>query len=259
MFVSPGSVSVTLASVVLDRPDQSGLYIAKDIAGGWAYVVTDGDGDTRYRGQGSCAGGLHAGLRCGFLSALARVPECRQISILVDTRQAHRAMVKLARADGHVASAIAGRPVAVLTRPHARSSFQARSAAEHAAAAELQQRERAAWQDSEADDVADLAAANASTWQARRRGPLGAPVAHVAPRGVMAPLAPPAPSVIASGVAALGAMMRSGLAAAQQGLEAAGVLAAPRSAPRSRAVTDWLQDFDTRMATVRADLRDVGA
>jgi hypothetical protein len=31
------------------------------------------------------------------------------------------------------------------------------------------------------------------------------------------------------------------------------------AAPRNRALTDWLHDFDARVASVRSDLQDVGA
>src|SRR5258708_11621469 len=95
-MMSPvGSVSITLGSVVLDRPDQTGLYIAKDMTGGWAYLVGDAEGDNRFRGQGVCAGGLDVTLRCAFLSAANRVPDCDQIRILVDSRAAHGSMVRL--------------------------------------------------------------------------------------------------------------------------------------------------------------------
>lgn len=143
MHAPAGLVRITLASIVLDRPDHSGRYIAKDLAGGWAYLVADGDGDSRYRGQGVCEGGLEVALRCSFLSAMSRVPECRRIVILVQDRDAHRAMVRLACEDMRVAAAIAGRMASVMTRPEERASFHVRSAAERVAAATLMDRERA--------------------------------------------------------------------------------------------------------------------
>ena len=96
MFDAATSVCISLGSVVLDRPDQTGLYIAKDLAGGWSYLVTDPDGDTRCRGQGVCDGGLDEALRCAFLAAVGRVPESAQITILVDSREAHRAVLHTA-------------------------------------------------------------------------------------------------------------------------------------------------------------------
>ena len=128
MFGPTGSVSISLGSIVLDRPDQTGLYVAKDLVGGWAYLVADGDGDSRLRGQGACDGGLEVALRCAFLSASSRVPHFTQARILVETAQAHRAMVRLASIDGRVVAAIAGRPIAVMTRPEERSSFHVRTA-----------------------------------------------------------------------------------------------------------------------------------
>lgn len=44
---------ITLDAVVLDSPDQSGLYIARDIIGGWAYLIGDRAGDT-FSQPGSC-------------------------------------------------------------------------------------------------------------------------------------------------------------------------------------------------------------
>jgi hypothetical protein len=162
MFDPIGAVSIALGSVVLDRPDQTGRYFAKDLAGGWAYLVGDADGDARFRGHGVCDGGLDTTLRCAFLSALNRIPECGQIRILVESRQAHRMMVQLARRDPHVVAAIAGRPVSVMTRPEERSSFQVRSAAERAAAIALREREHAEWHRAAVEE----AAANAGADQA---------------------------------------------------------------------------------------------
>lgn len=143
MFGPVGPVRITLGTVVLDSPDRSGRYIARDMVGGWAYMIADKAGDTWARSQGGCPGGLDVQLRCAFLLASSQVPESRHITILVETRQAHRAMVVLARQDVHVIAAIAGRPVSVATRPGERSSFQVRAAAERAAALMLRDREEA--------------------------------------------------------------------------------------------------------------------
>ena len=143
MFGPLGPVRITLGTVVLDSPDRSGRYIAQDMVGGWAYLIADRAGDTWARSQGGCPGGLDVQLRCAFLLAASQVPDSRHITILVETRQAHRAMVALARQDVHVIAAIAGRPVSVTTRPDERSSFQVRAAAERAAALMLRDREEA--------------------------------------------------------------------------------------------------------------------
>ena len=145
MFGPVESVRIALGTVVLDSPDQSGRYIAKDMVGGWAYLISDKVGDTRSRSQGGCLGGLDVQLRCAFLLAANQVPDSRYITVLVETRQAHRVMVKLAKEDVHVIAAIAGRPVSVMTRPDERSSFQVRAAAERAASIMLREREHAEW------------------------------------------------------------------------------------------------------------------
>ena len=169
MFDPIGTVSITLGSVVLDRPDRTGRYFAKDLAGGWAYLVGDAEGDNRFRGHGVCEGGLDTTLRCAFLSAVNRIPDCGRIRILVDTRQAHRMIVQLARRDPHVVAAIAGRPVAVLTLPEERSSHQVRSAAERAASTALRDREHAEWHASEAE--AEAEAAGGADRRTTARGP----------------------------------------------------------------------------------------
>lgn len=143
MFGPLGPVRITLGTVVLDSPDRSGRYIAKDMVGGWAYLIVDRAGDTWARSQGGCPGGLDVQLRCAFLLAASQVPDSRHITILVETRQAHRVMVGLARRDVHVIAAIAGRAVSVTTKPDERSSFQVRAAAERAAALMLRDREEA--------------------------------------------------------------------------------------------------------------------
>lgn len=283
MLSPAGAVCISLGSVVLDRPDHSGHYIAKDLAGGWAYLVTDAQGDHRYRGQGVCEGGLDMALRCAFLSASHRVTDSGRLGIVVESRQAHRTMARLAVADPTVVAAIAGRPVAIMTRPQERSSFHVRSAAERAAAVALHERERAERQQSgalavlppeagatEAPDVETPAAADAvpaltTTWRSRR-GPEATPPAATAPD--IAEPAPPPPTPLAASqpppapppLAAMVRVVRQRLGEARQSLTTAGLAAArPAPPPRNRAIVAWLSEFDNHMASVKADLRDVGA
>jgi hypothetical protein len=278
MFDPIGTVSIALGSVVLDRPDQTGRFFAKDLAGGWAYLVGDAEGDNRFRGHGVCEGGLDTTLRCAFLSAINRIPDCGRIKILVETRQAHRMIVQLAKRDPHVAAAIAGRPVSVLTLPEARSSHQVRSAAERAASTALRDREHAEWQaveagalDVEAVDAkagepafdtasgsrrADIAATDEPgsmrSWRARRTAEAlrRAPAATPADAGAKA--AAPVPNI------AVRWLVRPLMEGTRNRLQAAGILAQSTS-PRSRAVMAWLQDFDRSVAAVTNDLQDAGA
>jgi hypothetical protein len=241
MFASVVPVRISLASIVLDRPDRSGVYIAKDLAGGWAYLVADADGDNRYRGQGFCAGGVDVALRCAFLSAASRVPECGQM-----------AMVKLAVSDPHVVAAIAGRQVAVMTRPQERSCFHVRSAAERVAAAALDDRERAEWYDSGViaqDSV--VAPAEAEIPQQTTPDPVvgSNPVPNWRVRnGALAQQ---------NGIAVSSALQ---VIARNVPAEAGPVATVPRRpSPRRRALAAWLSEFDNHVASLSADLRDVGA
>jgi hypothetical protein len=252
MFASVAPVRISLASIVLDRPDRSGVYIAKDLAGGWAYLVADADGDNRYRGQGFCAGGVDVALRCAFLSAASRVPECGQMTLLVQDRQAHQAMVRLAMSDPHVVAAIAGRQVAVMTRPQERSCFHVRSAAERVAAAALDDRERAEWYDSGViaqDSV--VAPAEAETPQQATPDPVvgSNPVPNWRVRnGALAQQ---------NGIAVSSALQ---VIARNVPAEAGPVATVPRRpSPRRRALAAWLSEFDNHVASLSADLRDVGA
>ncbi len=180
MLHSIGPVAMSLCSVVLDRPDQSGLYVAKDLAGGWAYLIADADGDSRFRGQGACAGGLDVALRCAFLSAVGCVPECDAIRVMVDSRQSHAAMAHLARSDAQAVATIAGRPVMIMTRPLDRAAYWVRSAAERAASGALRARER------DEGDAAEVAADMPSpdaipNWRRHRRAEALRPAAATAP------------------------------------------------------------------------------
>jgi hypothetical protein len=287
MFDPIGSVSIALGSVVLDRPDHTGRYFARDLAGGWAYLVGDADGDNRFRGHGVCEGGLDTTLRCAFLSAVNRIPDCGRIRILVETRQAHRMIVQLARRDPHVVAAIAGRPVSVMTLPDERSSCQVRSAAERAASTALRDREQAEWHAADAAATANNDEAAASVdgafgdagtpadgaealramrdWRARRRAEKlrlaeGAGPADGRPEHAAA--APPRPHAPVSDVPVSNGAIRWLIGPLMEGarnrLAAAGILA-PSAPPRSRAVMAWLQEFDRNVAAVSNDLQDVGA
>lgn len=277
MFDPIGTVSIALGSVVLDRPDQTGRYFAKDLAGGWAYLVGDAEGDNRFRGHGVCEGGLDTTLRCALLSAVNRIPDCGRIRILVETRQAHRMIVQLVKRDPRVVAAIAGRPVSVLTLPEERSSHQVRSAAERAASTALRDREHAEWHAAEAEgkgpanneeEAADTAAGPTRAqaggaeepsamrdWRARRRAESLRRAKSAGPVDVRptrtAPVAPVANAAVRWLV---GPLMDS----ARNRLAAAGILA-PSAPRRSRAVMEWLQEFDRNVAAVTNDLQDVDA
>ncbi len=241
MFDPVGSVCITLGSVVMDRPDRTGRFIAKDLSGGWAYLVADVDGDSRFRGQGVCSGGLDVALRCAFLAAAECVAECRDFRILVETRQAHRAMVRLALADARVVAVIAGRPLAVMTRPQERSLFQVRTAAERAALSALQDRERAEWREARASAKAEVVAA------------LGAPASEGAP-GAVEPDA--SQGWRARRAAWVGHLPATDDTRAQP---AAPAVPAPSLAAPRPALAAWLKDLKGRVADVRTDLHGVGA
>jgi hypothetical protein len=272
MFDAAGLVSISLGSVVLDSPDQTGRFIAKDLAGGWAYLVGDADGDNRCRGQGVCDGGLDLTLRCAFLSAASRVPDCSLIRIVVDTRQAHRMMVLLAVNDPHVVAAIAGRPISILTRPEARSSLQVRTAAERAASAALRSREHTE-RHASAADTARLAASTAETvaaatearaeavptrtldtipdWRLRLRHGSGSASTVASLVSAPARKAVPAASTPSAMIRRLVSPI---LSSARNSL-----YAGARPAPRNQAVKAWLQDLENHVATISGDLQDVGA
>lgn len=248
MFGPVGSVHITLGTVVLDSLDNSGRYIARDMVGGWAYLITDQDGDTRSRSQGGCPGGLDVQLRCAFLLAANQVPDSRHITVLVETRQAHRAMVKLAKADTHVIAAIAGRPMAVLTRPGERSCFQVRAAAERAAAVVLRERERTEWMEQspvkelpsyqapgEPPDVAmpnvpDQENIQVRTWRS-----------NIGPESTQAALGPSDP------------IRRSG---GRGALDSAGTVISHQSTARSQALTDRLREFNEQVAAMGTAVKD---
>jgi hypothetical protein len=296
MFDPIGTASIALGSVVLDRPDQTGRYFAKDLAGGWAYLVGDSEGDSRFRGHGVCEGGLDTTLRCAFLSAVNCVPDCGRIRVVVETRQAHRMVVHLARRDPHVVAAIAGRPMSVLTLPEERSSHQVRSAAERAASIALRNREHAEWQAADADtdemessdtmtasvhhapaDTAardrkpDRAAAGDTRTGFAGTGKLGtmrdwrAYRTTDAGRRDMLPKQPPAAALHKQPAAAapipdtaVRRLVGPLMERARNGLAAIGLAAAPPPR-RSHAVMEWMRDFDRNVSAVTSDLQDAGA
>ncbi|HET6306646.1 MAG TPA: hypothetical protein VFG12_05640 [Rhodopila sp.] len=264
MFDPSGLVSVALGSVVLDRPDRTGRYFAKDLAGGWAYLVGDAAGDQRFRGQGVCEGGLDTTLRCAFLAALHHVPEYARIRVLVENRQAHRMMVQLAKRDPHVVAAIAGRLVWVLTQPEERSLYQVRSAAERAASTALRDREHAEFHAAEAErnDPVPDASADApdgepgmmQDWLARRRA--ASPRRPDQAAQVAVPAAGTAPAGMVASAAAR--WLVGPLVEGARSLAGAG-LAQATTARSSRPVSRWLQEFDKNVAAVASDLHDVEA
>jgi hypothetical protein len=244
---------LALGAVVLDRPDLGGVYIAKDLVGGWAYHIADGAGDARFRGHGACEGGLDMALRRGFLAALGRVPGWREMLVLVDSAPAHQALAALARTDAHVIAAIAGRPVTIMTRPDARVVFSTRAAAERAAAAALLERERA--------ERAVLAAADAFAPPAPP--PADPPVLDRAapaqrpgqtPDPAIAGLADMFAAAVAreTGARETGARERLGTPAITPPVSRVDRPAAPR-----RGLADWRVAFDGRVKRVAADLRDL--
>lgn len=257
-----GLVSITLGWVVLDRPDQSGIYIAKDLAAGWAYLVADQDGDSRYRGQGPCAGGVDVALRCAFLSAAACVPEYASMRVLVDTRLAHRAMVRLALQDPRVAAVIGGQQVSIMTRPLDRSILLVQAAAERAASTALRTREREEWDaaHAQADTTTEISNVSArpespgeTGWRERQAAARGGS----APAGLLPkPLSTPS---ITGRSTALRRLVSPLLDSARTSLETAGLTAARPQPRRSRLLGDWLHDFDGLVEPGRSGLEDASS
>jgi hypothetical protein len=261
MSDAAGLVSIFLGSVVLDRPDQTGRFIAKDLIGGWAYLVGDADGDNRCRGQGVCEGGLDMTLRCAFLAAADRVQDCRLIRIFVDTRQAHQMMVRLAGKDPHVVGAIAGRPVSVLTRPDAKPSYLMRNAAERAASAVLREREHTERQASVPEVVTSVPVMNveAADGTAVIRHAAAEPVPPAEPDSTLdwrarlrKAQADSSPHQDVSPLAGKPAMIRSFLSGRTS------LSAGHKPALHNQAVKAWLQDLEHQVATISGDLQDVG-
>lgn len=247
------STCISLASIVLDVPDQTGQYIAKDFAGGWAYLVTDGEGDALFRGQGSHTGNVAGGMQYAFLSALACVPETRRLTVFVDTPQAHRQMVQLATSDAGVVASIGGRPLSIMTRPKERSSFKVRSAAERVALATLHARELSDSQ-AAAETVVNTPeetkpaplpesmaeAVDQQHWRSRwgAHSAAGGIVGEVGHRNLKPP------------VDDKPAWLRSESSAE----ESCGL----RAGPRSGVPTEWLHELDSQVGVLTADLQTIG-
>ena len=241
-----GSVCIALGAVVLDTPDRSGCYVAKDLVGGWAYLITDREGDYRFQGAGSCPGGIDAALRWALLAALAQVPDSRQITLLVENRQVHRRMVRLAQSDGLAITGIEGRPVGVLTRPEERSVRRATNAAEQAAAVMLRDNERS---DARQEAVAENAALSEGALDLRAwrvtRSYAEAPSQPPARALVTRPATPPARQ-FGPIMAPILHRMRKHLARLRRRPQGNAVIAA------------WMNDLDRQVATVRSGLEGLG-
>ena len=255
MIAELRSVYISLGAVVLDRPDQSGEFIAKDFASGWAYIIADHEGDKRFRGQGSCAGGLATGLRYAFMSAVGCVPNCGRITIYVESPHAHQQMVQLATADARVVAAIASRPVFVMTRPQERTSHQVRLAAERAAMTALRTREHIERQET-SKSVADPVAAETEadvedsasipeprqSWRQQWSGRSAdvQPAIRATARSASRQAAAHAPKHLPLASAGVAPMSRQSTPA------------------RTRALMQWLQDFDTQVESVQTGLHNAG-
>lgn len=263
-------VTISLGWVVLDRPDQSGIYIAKDLSAGWAYLIADEDGDNRHRGNGPCAGGVEVALRCAFLAAVACVPECSHIRLLVDTRVAHRVMVQLAMHDPRVVTAIGRRQVVVMTRPLERSAQLVQAAAERAASDKLRERERSEWHDIpvNAETTTEIGApqrSSASGWRERRAALLAGTHAGTGPQAPSGRVATAASLPASSrrqgdaGATGLGRLVSPLLEGARGVIAFSGLLGGQAKPSRKAPRDSWLSDLDSQIDAVRTDLQDVGA
>ena len=234
MTTQINSVRISVGAVVLDRPDGSGEYIAKDLAGGWAYIVADNEGDNRYRGQGSCDGGVAAGLRYAFISAVGCVPECQRITVCVDTPQDHKQMVRLATGDAQVVTVIANRPVLVMTRPQERSAFQVRLAAERAASVALRAREQRQVDEAPVIDAPAVPELRPG-WRHQRSARV-----HAGPSAsIRQATSSPTPTLPPPAAAPRTATT------------------APHELLPARSLAQWLRDLDNQVEQVQTDLQDL--
>lgn len=237
-----GTARITLGAVVLDSPDHTGRYIARDIVGGWAYMVADREGDTLARGSGGCPGGLDVQIRCSFLLAANQTTDSARLAVVVESRKVHRTLVNLARTDPRVIAAIDNRPVSVMTRPDERASFQVKLAAERAAGATLQDRERADWLALEDGRMSPNKPAEA----AARDDRLPMPVPNA-----QSPASSPAP---APAMAEQKQGWRSRMRRPEPTV--VGGLPPVQATPRNPALTDWLKEFDRRISNLAAERTD---
>lgn len=273
MFSPASLVSISLGWVVLDRPDQSGLYIAKDMVGGWAYAIADEDDDTRFRGQGSCAGGVDVALRCALLSAAACVPECTRMHIMVDTRRAHRVVVGLALHDRRVNAAIGGRPISVMTRPLDRSAVRVAAAAERAASITLRDRElaerQAAVSNKTKTDVGEAAEAGQENrclgaWRERRTAGWDSDPMRPGAFPIMTQTEADASMTQAEAGASVHQplavrVVRPFMSRMRNAADDKGFVSASSGQQRSNPLGSWLRDIDSRVKSLRTDLQGVGA
>lgn len=220
---------------MLDSPDHTGRYIARDIVGGWAYMVADRVGDTLARGSGGCPGGLDVQIRCSFLLAANQATDSARLAVVVESRMAHRTLVDLARTDPQVIAAIDNRPVSVMTRADERASFQVKLAAERAAEATLQDRERADWLALEDDRTppnkpAETAARDDGPPMpvSNAQSPAPSPAMAEQKQGWRSRMRRPEPTVV-------------------------GGLPPVQAAPRNPALTDWLKEFDRSISKSAAE------
>jgi hypothetical protein len=258
-----GTIKIALGAIVLDTPDRSGNYVAKDLVGGWSYQITDDEGDYRYRGDGHCPGGLETALQWGLLAALGRAPDCAQIKVLVESKQAHQMLVRLAQKDELVVAGIERRPIKVLTRPEEKSVIRARNAAEQAASAALRAHARqdalqhaiagAELQAMAARDVLEETAMDLRDWQAShtpmtkraKAGPSSSRnLHHGATAGRLERLILP----VTQG---LRQSLRKQLAFASQ-------IGLRRKRPANTALSSWMKEFEMQAAAVETGLESLG-
>lgn len=263
MFSAPGLVGISLGWVVLDRPDQSGLYIAKDLVGGWAYLIADDDGDTRFRGQGACAGGIDVALRCALLSAVACVPDSQQMRVVVDSRLAHRLVVGLVVHDRRVNAAIGGRQVSVMTRPLERSIGQVQTAAERAASTALRERERDEWRAAVTEDTTEIreilsvepSSGDAIGWRQRQPN-----YSNTSPQ--QSKVDQTVRQARSNGNAvqpATGTPARPPLSGIRASTAATCPPGSDPARPRGSLFGAWLRDIDKQVESLRTDLQGAGA
>ena len=250
-------IRIALGAVVLDRPDSSGCYFAEDAVGGWSYLITDQDGDYRFRGDGSCQGGLDAALRWALLAAISQMPECRQIRLLLANRQMHAVMVRLSQVDELVITAISGRGITMLIRPEERSVQRAMTAAEQAAAVVL--RDRARSEQPAAAMAARQWAAAEQRAQSKRRAASASQSATAQPmaawRSARAgrPPQPVTPDMHIAAEKAQAGRLASVVAPLMN------CLWVRRRPPGNPVIASWMNDLDTQVAMVKSHLEGVGA
>jgi hypothetical protein len=260
-MADPIPVRIALGAVVLDTPDRSGQFFASDAVGGWSYLITDQAGDYRYRGDGSCPGGLDTAMRWALLAALDQVRDFSRIQLLFPSRQTHAVAERLSQRDDLVQAAMAGRVVGLLIRPDDRSVTRAAMAAEQAAANLLRDRARG-----EKVEDAGLPRQPSRAWVDRPavapRAPepigMGAWRAARIERPAPPPLrrtAAPEPAAAASPSARTVPLM-DGLLARLSGMGVPGLRRRPSGNP---AIASWMSDFDSQVAAVQSHLEGVGA